>query len=253
VALLLMSRSGRYPTGLANSSGALGRHFIPHFTGGIECFLTELAGTPATNDEGFLDHAYLPSFMHRRKRGYARSFGAQLNYQNRRGVGWARSVGGFGAAYKASVKRSYPAFFVFTPYGEMLPNAQSFIDLDYGQLDAFGLPRARRHVHWAENERALFHDMVNWSLAMLDRAGAEVLSVPAEPATNHELGGCRMGSDPRSSVVNADCRTHDVANLYVVDGSVFPSASEKNPTHTIMALAARAAGHIADRLQKGEL
>jgi choline dehydrogenase-like flavoprotein len=99
----------------------------------------------------------------------------------------------------------------------------------------------------------MFHDMVNWSLAMLEQAGAEILSVPAEPATNHELGGCRMGRDPRSSVVDADCRTHDVPNLYVVDGSVFPSASEKNPTHTIMALAARAAGHIADRLQRGDL
>jgi choline dehydrogenase-like flavoprotein len=62
-----------------------------------------------------------------------------------------------------------------------------------------------------------------------------------------------MGRNPKSSVVNADCRTHDVANLYVVDGSVFPSASEKNPTHTIMALAARAAEHISERLRKGEL
>ena len=88
---------------------------------------------------------------------------------------------------------------------------------------------------------------------MLQKAGAEILSVPDAPAPNHELGGCRMGRDPRTSVVNADCRTHDVANLYVVDGSVFPSASEKNPTHTIMALAARAAEHIADRLRKGEL
>ena len=73
------------------------------------------------------------------------------------------------------------------------------------------------------------------------------------PATNHEIGGCRMGHDPRTSVVNADCRTHDVPNLYVVDASVFPSASEKNPTHTIMALAARAAEHIAGRIQKGDL
>jgi choline dehydrogenase-like flavoprotein len=62
-----------------------------------------------------------------------------------------------------------------------------------------------------------------------------------------------MGRDPRTSVVNADCRAHDVPNLYVVDGSVFPSASEKNPTHTIMALAARAAEHIGVRMNRGEL
>ena len=253
VALLLMSKSRLYPAGLANSSGELGRNLIPHFTGGIECFLKELIGKPAVNDEGFLDHAYLPSFMHTRKRDYARSFGAQFNYQNRRSVGWARSIGGFGKAYKAAVKSRFPAFVDFTPYGEMLPNPQSFVDLDYDQLDEFGLPSARRHLHYGENDRKLFNDMLNWSQRILEQAGAEILSVPSQPAANHELGGCRMGSDPRTSVVNADCRTHDVPNLYVVDGSVFPSASEKNPTHTIMALAVRTAGHIGERLRKGEL
>jgi choline dehydrogenase-like flavoprotein len=79
------------------------------------------------------------------------------------------------------------------------------------------------------------------------------LKVYEEPRTNHELGGARMGTDPKTSVVNGDCRTHDVENLYVLDGSVFPSASEKNPTLTIMALAARAAAHIGGRLQRREM
>ncbi|MBI3473766.1 MAG: GMC family oxidoreductase [Candidatus Solibacter usitatus] len=253
VALLLMSKSSRYPSGLANSSGELGRNFIPHFTGGVQCFLTELIGKPAANDEGFLDHAYVPSFMHQRKRDYARSFGIQFNYQNRRSVGWARAMPGFGKAYKQSIKERYPAFLTFSPYGEMLPNKQSYIDLDYGKRDRFGLPLARRQYVWGDNDRKIFHDMTRWSVEILRSAGAEIQSVSAEPSTNHELGGCRMGTDPRTSVVNAGCRTHDVPNLYVVDGSVFPSASEKNPTHTMMALAARAADHIADRLRKGEM
>lgn len=254
VALLMMSKSRRHPNGLANSSGQLGRHFIPHFTGGIECVLRDLRGKRATNDEGFLDHAYLPSFMHTRKqRGYARTFGAQVNYQNRRLAGWAKAVGGFGRDYKAAVKAAYPGYMQFTPYGEMIPNAQSYVDLDPQRTDKFGLPLARRHLRWGANEEALFNDMVRWSLAILEKAGAEILTVPDGPSPNHELGGCRMGRDPRSSVVDADCRTHDVPNLYVVDGSVFPSASEKNPTLTIMALAVRAAGHIADRLGRGDL
>jgi choline dehydrogenase-like flavoprotein len=93
------------------------------------------------------------------------------------------------------------------------------------------------------------------SVDILQKAGGEVLSVSKfeEPTFNHQLGGCRMGSDPQSSVVDAFCRTHDVPNLYVVDGSVFPSASEKNPTLTIMALAARAADNISDRFKKGEI
>src|SRR5437016_548106 len=253
VALLMMSKSQRYPTGLANSSGELGRNFIPHFTGGVEVFLKDLMAQPTTDDEGFLDHAYVPSFMHTRKRDFARSFGVQFGYQNRRSVGWARSMPGFGKAYKQSVKDRYPAFLVFSPYGEMLPNKQSFIDLDYDRLDPHGLPMARRHVAWGENDMKIFREMTRWSRDILEAAGAEFQNVDNEPATNHELGGCRMGIDSRTSVVNADCRTHDVPNLYVVDGSVFPSASEKNPTHTIMALAARVADYIGETLRKGEM
>jgi len=191
--------------------------------------------------------------MHSRKRDFARSFGIQFNYQNRRSVGWARSMPGFGKGFKQSVKERYPAFVVFSPYGEMLPNKQSFIDLDYEKLDPYGLPMARRTLTWGENDMKIFREMQRWSHDILEAAGSEFHDVSQEPATNHELGGCRMGADPRTSVVNADCRTHDVPNLYVVDGSVFPSASEKNPTHTIMALAARAADHIADGLRKGEV
>src|SRR5438270_10290622 len=117
IALLLMSKSSRYPTGLANSSGHLGQDFIPHFTGGVQCFLGELIGKPSVNDEGFLDHAYVPSFMHDRKRDYARSFGVQFNYQNRRVVGWARNIRGFGKDYKQAVIDRYPAFLTFSPYG----------------------------------------------------------------------------------------------------------------------------------------
>ena len=253
VALLMMSKSRLYPTGLANSSGQLGKHFIPHFTGGVQAFLTGLIGKPSTNDEGFLDHAYVPSFMHNRKRDYARSFGMQFNYQNRRSVGWARAIPGFGAAYKQAVKDRYPAFVVMSPYGEMLPNADSYIDLDELHPDSFGLPAARRHLKWGDNERKVFADMSRWATAILSESGAEILSAAKEPAPNHEMGGARMGANPKTSVVNANCRTHDVHNLYLVDGSVLPSSSEKNPTLTFMALAARAADHIADRLNVREI
>jgi choline dehydrogenase-like flavoprotein len=254
VALLLMSKSSRNPNGLANGSGELGRNFIPHFTNGVECFLEELIGQPTTNDEGFLDHAYVPSFMHKdRSRGYARSFGVQFNYQNRRSVGWARNISGFGKAYKEAVKARYPADLVFSPYGEMLPNRESYIDLDPEKKDKWGLPEARRFVVHSENDRKIFESMTEWSLRILKSAGAEIHSVGKQPVGNHELGGARMGTDPRRSVLNAYCQAHDVPNLFVVDGSAFPSASEKNPTLTIMALAARTAEHIGDRLKKGEM
>ncbi|HUQ93341.1 MAG TPA: GMC family oxidoreductase, partial [Bryobacteraceae bacterium] len=122
---------------------------------------------------------------------------------------------------------------------------------DYAKKDSYGLPLARRNVLWTDNDMKIFKDMTQWSVDILTSSGAEILSVSDQPATNHELGGCRMGADPKTSVLNSYCQSHDVPNLYVVDGSVFPSASEKNPTHMIMALAARTADHIADRLRKG--
>ncbi|MDQ2947672.1 MAG: GMC family oxidoreductase [Acidobacteriota bacterium] len=250
VALLLMSKSSRFPAGLANSSGELGKNFIPHINCGVEAFLEEKIGHATVNDEGFLDHAYVPSFMHDRKRDYARSFGVQFNYQNRRSVGWARSLPGMGAAFKKSVTDRYPAYLTFTGYQELLPNKDSYIDLDQTK-DEFGLPRARRHWKLSDADLKLYEDMKRWCQDILVASNATIHSVSAAPTTNHEIGGCRMGSDPKRSVLNAFCRAHDVPNLYAVDASAFPSASEKNPTHTIMALASRTADHIGEQLKKG--
>jgi choline dehydrogenase-like flavoprotein len=253
VALMLMSRSARFPTGLGNSSGQLGKNFIPHINAGFEVFLEEMIGKPDKNDQGFLDHAYIPSFMHNRKRDYPRSFGIQFNYQNQRAVGWARSVKGMGKSYKQAVKSQYPAYLTFSPYQEMLPNADSYIDLDSESLDEYGLPRARRHWKLSDTDWKLHNDMKKWCVAILESSKARIHSSSTGPTTNHEIGGCRMGSDPRTSVLDKFCRSHDIPNLYVVDASVFPSSSEKNPTHTIMALASRTADHLAGRLQTKEL
>lgn len=253
VALLLMSKSRHFPTGLGNSSGQLGKNFIPHINAGIEAFLTDFVGKPAVDDEGFLDHAYVPSFMHTKKRDYPRSFGFQFNYQNRRSVGWARNFPGMGKSYKEAVKARYPAYITFTGYQEMIPNRDSYIDLDDKNLDEYGLPRARRHWKLSDSDWKLHNDMKKWGVEILRASGAEVFSVSESPNTNHEIGGCRMGKDPKTSVLDAFCRSHDVPNLYVADASAFPSSSEKNPTLTIMANALRTADHIADRLKKREI
>jgi choline dehydrogenase-like flavoprotein len=106
---------------------------------------------------------------------------------------------------------------------------------------------------YLENEQKIIAEMNRWAVDILKSAGAEILRVAEKPSRNHEIGGARMGTDPRTSVTNAFGQTHDVSNLFLADASIFPSASEKNPTHTIMALAARTADHIAERLRKGEL
>jgi choline dehydrogenase-like flavoprotein len=253
IALLQMSKSRLYPKGLGNHNDRLGHNFVPHFTSGVEIFLDELIGKPSKNDEGFLDHAYIPSFMHNRQRSYARSFGMQFNYQNRRLAGWARTLPGIGKDFKQAVKDRYPAYVVLSPYGEKLPNANTYVDLDPEKKDEWGLPVARRNVAWNENDWRLFQDMTDWAVRIAESAGAEVHSISDTPRTNHELGGICMGDDPKRFMLDRWCRSHSVPNLYVVDGSVFPSASEKNPTHTMMALAARTASHIAERFQQREL
>ncbi len=253
VALLLMSKSEHYPRGLSNSNGEVGKHFLPHFTGHFTGFVSELIGTETVNEAGALDHAYIPSYMHNRSRDYRRSFGIQFNYQNRRLVPWARQIEGFGTQLKKDVRSRYPAFLQLSPYGEMLPEAGSFIDLDPLATDRFGLPKARLNVRYGVNEMKLFAAMRQESRRILEASNVRILEDEAEPRTNHELGGCRMGDDPDTSVVNRWCQSHELSNLFVVDGSVFPSASEKNPTLTIMALAARTADYISRQFQQGKL
>ena len=194
VALLQMSTSRLYPQGLANSSGHLGKHFIPHFTNGVQCFMKEFVGKASVNDEGFLDHAYVPSFMHTRKRDYARSFGVQFNYQNRRAVGWARSVKGFGTSYKQAVKERYPAFLTFSPYGEMLPN-QSHLDLDTPQKDATDCP-ARAASGPELRTTTKFKDMTDWSV----RSSSRRCRIPRRrhAANQSRTRRARMGTDPKT-------------------------------------------------------
>lgn len=251
VGLLLMSKSSRFPNGLGNNSQQVGKHFIPHVVCQIEGFLKELIGKSTGNDEGFLDHAYIPSFMHDRQRDYPRSFGIQLGYHNRRRAMWARQVRGMGASFKQAVRERYPAFMEVAGYMEMLPNSESFIDLDPVETDQYGLPRTRARWHLTDSDWKRWRDMRRWCIKIMEESGAELLRDDEKPLGNHALGGCRMGANARTSVVDAHCRVHEVLNLYIVDGSVFPSASEKNPTLTMMALAARVADHIAQEFKRG--
>jgi choline dehydrogenase-like flavoprotein len=248
IALLLMSKSPQFAGGLANNSGQVGRHFIPHITCAVDGFLKELIGVPSVNDEGFLDHSYIPSFMHDRPRNYPRSFAIQVGFHNRRLAPWASKIKGIGAAYKKAVRDRYPAYMQLAGFMEMTPNPDSYVDLDPELKDQYGLPKVRTHWKLSDADQRRWNDMKKWCDSIMESSGAELLGTVTKPETNHELGGCKMGDDPKTSVVDAHCKAHEVDNLYVVDGSVFPNASEKNPTLTIMAVSARAADHIAKTL-----
>ena len=111
-------------------------------------------------------------------------------------------------------------------------------------------------MSWSDNERALFQDALNQGMEMLEAAGAKDVQAPGRPKTPgdgiHEVGTVRMGADPRNSVVDPWCRTHDVPNLLVTDGSIYPSMGTVNPTLTMMANTVRACDHLIEQARRGD-
>ena len=131
------------------------------------------------------------------------------------------------------------------------------IDPD-GLTDAFGIPVLRVHMAWSANERAMIPDMADAAAEMLDAAGATAIepwTVPDRlPGMGiHEAGVARMGTDPKTSVLNQFQRSHDIGNLFVMDASGFPSSGCQNPTLTIMALTVRSCDHVLDEMRRGEI
>jgi choline dehydrogenase-like flavoprotein len=255
--LLLNSASEKYPNGLANSNDLVGRHLGGHITTGATAYLKSLAGARAIEADGMTDHAYIPRFNQLRgKREYVGGYGMQMNYTSWRWPHHARSVAGFGADYKQRVRDLHPAMFQVGAWGKVEHRPDNRVTVNPARLDAYGIPSPVVSFTWSENDRALFRDMRQSLLEMLDACGTElVLEGNTEPGgfASHEVGTCRMGADPKTSVLNAWCQSHEVANLFVVDGSCFTTFSEKNPTLTIAALAVRSARHIVERRRRGEL
>jgi choline dehydrogenase-like flavoprotein len=150
----------------------------------------------------------------------------------------------------------------FDGRGEMIPNDQSFCEIDPKVKDKWGIPVLRFHWGWSEHElrqaahmQRTFADIIE---AMGGRTHGAVQTDGAKAIAPggsiiHEVGGAIMGSDPKTSVTNQWCQTWDVDNLFVTDGAVFASNADKNPTLTIMALAWRAADHILERMRRKEL
>src|SRR5271170_4093898 len=112
------------------------------------------------------------------------------------------------------------------------------------------------HFRYSELDKEIYTSMRNSAVAITERLKCDVTQLPGEQPSgfaSHENGTVRMGNDPKSSVLNSFCQSHDIKNLFVTDGSTFPTSSEKNPTLTIMALSLRASDYIKERRKRGEL
>jgi choline dehydrogenase-like flavoprotein len=262
--ILLNSKSARHPNGLGNSSDVIGRYLCEQIRFHARGYLPQLVGTPTRNDRGIGgEHIYMPRFNHRpgRKRDYLRGFGAQFWNTGASAAGahtGSESIPGFGVTLKKEIRRRHPAWFEIHPYGEVLPYAHNRITVDSGRSDRYGVPLPKIDYRIGENERKMTEHM-NDTVEEIVKASGGVLAgykrgdLDRMGSAIHEHGTCRMGADPKRSALNAFNQMHEVKNVYVVDGSAFPNATEKNPTLTILALSWRATDHLADTLKRGDL
>jgi len=258
--LLLLSRSRQYPNGIANSSGHVGHNFCEHVMGpGVTGLVRDQVGKPHTLDDGRPGGFYVPRFRNLtdRQPGFIRGYGFEGGSGHAMFPPGAWGTPGFGVDFKRRVRDHAGAFISMGGFGEVLPRYESAVDLDPEVKDAWGIPVLRFNYQFGDNERKMAEDMAVTAREMFEAAGIEVIGVDRTVLTEgwsiHELGTARMGTDPKTSVLNQFQQAHDVRNLFVVDGSSHVSASCQNPTWTIMALAWRSCEYLADEFRKGNL
>jgi choline dehydrogenase-like flavoprotein len=255
--LLLMSKSNLFPQGLANSSGLVGKFFMVDLgsltVGTFEHPLNDFKSVRVTRVvQDFYDSDP--------KRGFYGGGGIDARFEFYP-IGFA--LGGlppdaprWGAGFKKALQENFNRSVTIFGHTTCLPLESNTITLDPDTKDAWGLPALRvTYKSHADDFKAMkfFSDR---SLELLDAAGAlKKWAFPVEDAAAsvHLMGTCRMGNDPKSSVVDKYHRAHDVPNLFMVDGSSFVTSGRNQPTCTIQALAYRAADHIVRMAKSGSI
>ena len=245
--LLLQCTGPGYEDGLANGSGMVGRCVMVHSAHDVYAAMDEevrlYKGTPVlatTQDFYETDPA----------RGFARGY--TLHAHGARPVELAGALcraGLWGNSLRLALSE-YNHLARITMVGEVLPDEDNRVRLA-DERDAHGMRRALVEFSFGDNDRRLIEHAMGRARAILEAAGGTPRHVV--PDTAHLLGGCRMGEHPATSVVDRDCRCHDVPNLYICSGAVFPTASGGNPTETIMAIASRTAARLLERGRRHEL
>jgi choline dehydrogenase-like flavoprotein len=258
--LMLLSKSRLYPNGIGNSSGHVGHNFCEHLMGpSATALVKDLVGKPHTLDDGRPGGFYIPRFRNLKEKhpDFIRGYGFEGSSGSEMIPGSANSTPGFGASFKKRVRDYSGAYISIGGFGEMLARYENYVDIDPEMKDRWGIPVLRFHIKFGDNEKKMAKDMGEAAREMLAESGFEVISSDADMLTEgwsiHELGTARMGNDPKKSVVNQFQQSHDVKNLFVVDGSTHVNAACQNPTWTIMALCWRSCDYLAAELKKGNL
>jgi len=269
--LLLNSRTPRFPSGLANSSGLVGKYLMDTVMSDVTGFLPTLMDLPPHNEDGVGGmHLYMPWWNYQKQqrhelpfsRGYHIEFGGGRQGMPMPGLlsGSQRfSGGGYGENLKQSCRKLYGSFVGLHGRGEMIPNEDSYCEIDDRVVDQWGIPVLKFHFKWGQDETLMARHMQEIFREIVNAAGGQVVAsrgpeqqwgISHGGECIHEVGGARMGNDPKTSVLNSHCQAWDCKNLFVADGAPFVSNADKNPTLTIMALAWRTSEFIAEQVRK---
>ena len=256
--IMLNSISKRFPNGIANSSGVLGKYLMDHNYNAYT-----KASVPGFEDQYYIGRRpsslYIPNFhfepsrYHKNfKRGYAFAGSAsRLDWQH------LGATEGFGVEFKSKLHKPGNWVIGLGAQGEMLANRDNQVQLHATKKDNWGIPQLDIHCKWSANEITMMEHAASVAETMFRDAGysdiqSDVNYAPPGLAI-HEVGTARMGRDPNESVLNAFNQAHDVPNLFVTDGASFCSSGVGNPSITFMALTARAVDYAVNELKAGRL
>ena len=273
VRILLNSKSNRFPQGVANSTGLVGKYIMDTVGARLGGQIPAFENMPTYNEDGAGgDHAYVPWWLYQQQLagqlGFARGYHIEFSTGRRMpdsgtsaGLEWLNG-GTYGKKFKEDARRYYGSFLNFSGRGEMIPNEDSFCEIDPTVKDKWGIPVLRFHWKWSDHELRQAKHMHDTFAQLFEALGGRLRTPPVDDGAKaiypggeiiHEVGGTIMGADARKSVTNQWCQTWDVKNLFVTDGGPFCSNADKNPTLTIMALAWRSADYMLAEMKKGNL
>ncbi|MGH9328172.1 MAG: GMC oxidoreductase [Terriglobia bacterium] len=259
VRILFNSANRQYPNGLANSSGVLGHYLMDHVYcgGGAVGEFPDRPSTLNVNGPHRPCGIYVARFRnlphHPRSKNFLRGYG----YEGGGYTTFNWRARGIGEAFKRAIFDPVTAVGI-DGFGECLARWDNYVEIDPQTVDFLGIPVLRFHMTDGENERAMAEDMEVAAGEMMEAAGAKNIRTFSDPNrvpghAIHEVGIARMGNDPRKSVLNQFQQTHDIRNLFVMDGAGFTSSACQNPTLTIMTLCVRSCDHVLEEMKRGNL
>ncbi|PYV13757.1 MAG: GMC family oxidoreductase [Acidobacteria bacterium] len=259
VRILFNSATREYPNGLANSSGVLGHYLMDHIWVGGGAFgeFPELAEKVSPDGPRRPCGIYIPRFQNLAGGSRSTKFLRGFGYQGGGGSSFNMRAPGFGEAFKKSVLEPVAGVRI-VGFGECLPRWDNYVAINPDVKDTFGIPVLHFHMTYSENEQSMIQAMADSASEIMEAAGAKNIRTFKQPDRRpgfaiHEVGVARMGADPKKSVLNQFEQTHDIPNLYVMDGAAFASTACQNPTLTIMALAVRSTDHLMEEMKRGNV